>query len=360
MSQTKKTNKKFIIIISVLVVVGGAFGAYQITDSFSHERTDDAQVESNMNPIIPRVSGYIEKVYVTDNQEVKKGDTLFVIDNRDYKVQLEQAKASLAAAESQLEVAKASIGSYQANYATTQANVTTAEGNIETAQVRLWRVQNDFERYKNLYENKSITKQQFEEAQAAKEQAEKQLEVLKSQQVASRSQKNAAANQTAISEKQVLVAEANVETAKARLDAAQLNMDYTIVTSPIDGQLSAVDIQPGQLVQPGQSLFYLVNTSDKWVVANFKETQLSDIKIGQLVEIDVDAFPDHKLEGKVTSFSPATGARFSLLPPDNATGNFVKTVQRLPVKIEFTENNDASDLENLRSGMNVEVDVHLK
>ena len=360
MEQKKKTNRKFIIIISVLVIIGLAYGSYKIIHSLSHEETDDAQITTNMSPIIPRVGGYIEKVYVTDNEKVEKGDTLFTIDNRDYLVKLQQAKASLAAAKSQLAVTEAGIGSSRANVQTSIAQVSTATGNIKTAKIKLWRATNDFERYRNLYENHSITAQQFEQAEAAKQQAEQELQILQQQKNATASQRNAAQSQTEVTEKQVSVAEANAESAKAALEAAQLNLGYTVVTAPIAGQLSEVDLQRGQFVQPGQSLFYLVDTNKKWVVANFKETQLTKMKIGQKVGIEVDAYPDLKFEGEISAFSPATGARFSLLPPDNATGNFVKTVQRLPVKINFTKENNSEDLQKLRSGMNVLVDVHLK
>ena len=360
MEQKKKTNKKFIIIIGVLATVGLIYGGYKYFHSLSHEETDDAQVEARMNPIIPRVGGYIEKVFVSDNQKIQKGDTLFTIDARDYAVKLEQAQANLAAAESQLKVAQASIGSYRANAQASRAQIGSASGSIEAAKTRLWRAENDFGRYKNLYENHSITTQQYEQALAAKQEAEQNLQVLQSQKQSSTSQSSAAASQLEISEKQVSVAEAQVASAQAALDAARLNMDYTAVTAPIDGQLSEVDLQEGQFVQPGQALFYLVNTEDKWVVANFKETQLQKMKMGQKVGIEVDAFPDTEFEGEITAFSPATGARFSLLPPDNATGNFVKTVQRLPVKIDFTGANDTEKIRQLRSGMNVEVDVHLK
>lgn len=359
MEQKKKTNKKFITIISVLLGIGIIYGGYKFIHSLSHEETDDAQVEANMNAIIPHVGGYVEKVYVEDNQKVEKGDTLFVIDNRDYLVQLEQAKAKLAAAQSQIGVAEASIGSYQANAAASNAQLNSASGSIEAAKIKLWRAENDFKRYENLYKNHSITAQQYEQALAAKQEAEKQLEILKNQQEASASQRKAAVSQTEISEKQVSVAEANFKSAQAAVDAAKLNLDYTVVTAPIAGQLSNVDLQEGQFVQPGQALFYLVNTDQKWVVANFKETQLGKMNLGQKVGIEVDAYPDMEFEGVVSAFSPATGARFSLLPPDNATGNFVKTVQRLPVKIDFTNENDAQKLQKLRSGMNVVVDVHL-
>jgi len=360
MEAKKKTNKKFIIIISALISIGIIYGGYKIIHSLSHEETDDAQIQANMNPIIPHVAGFIEKVYVSDNQKVKKGDTLFVIDNRDYIVKLEQAEANLIAAKSGLSVSEVSIGAYKANTATAAAHVNSANSNIETAKTRLWRATNDFERYENLYKNHSITTQQYEQALAAKQEAEQQLKILVSQQKATLSQHNSASQQTYISEKQVSVAQANVKSAEAQVDAAKLNVSYTIVTAPIDGQLSNVNLQTGQFVQAGQSLFYLVNTKEKWVVANFKETQLEKMTIGQKVTVKADAYPGEKFEAKVIAFSPATGARFSLLPPDNATGNFVKTIQRLPVKIDFTENNDLNKLQKLRSGMNVIVDVHLK
>jgi membrane fusion protein (multidrug efflux system) len=144
------------------------------------------------------------------------------------------------------------------------------------------------------------------------------------------------------------------------LDAAKLNLDYTVVTAAIDGQVSKIAVQPGQFVQPGQSLFYIINNTEAWVIANFKETQLNKMVIGQKVTIKVDAYPDTDFNGTITSFSPATGARFSILPPDNATGNFVKTIQRLPVKIAIDTDNDAEKVKLLRPGMNVDVDVHLK
>lgn len=359
-STKKKTNKKFIIILAALVIVGGGYGTYKYIHSLAHETTDDAQIEKNMNPIIPRVTGYITKVYVKDNDYVKKGDTLFVIDNKDYTVRVEDANAALIAAQGNYEAAKADIGSASANISVSEANVQSSQGNIEAAKVRLWRATNDFQRFENLYKNHSITKQQYEQAQATKQEAEAQLKVLKQAESASRSQRIASVSRSAVSGKQTEVASANIKRAQAALDAANLNLSYTVVTAAVDGQVSTIDVQPGQLVQPGQALFYIINNQDAWVVANFKETQLTKMKEGQKVTIVSDAYPDEEFEGVVTSFSPATGARFSLLPPDNATGNFVKTIQRLPVKISLSENNDKEKVKLLRPGMNVEVDVHLK
>lgn len=358
--EKKPSNKKFIIVLGTLVILGSAYGIFKYIHAQAHEETDDAQIEKNMNPIIPRVSGYVAKVYVKDNDFVKKGDTLFVIDNKDYAVRVEEAKAALASAESAFEVSKADVSASAANISISDATIQSNVGNIDAAKIRLGRAKNDFERYENLYKNHSITKQQYEQALAAKQEAEKQVEVLQQQRNASAHQREAVVSKTNVANKQTSVAAANIKKAQASLEAAELNLGYTVITAAVDGQVSSIDIQPGQMVQPGQALFYIINNQETWVVANFKETQLNKMREGQKVIIVVDAYPDVKFEGEVNSFSPATGARFSILPPDNATGNFVKTIQRLPVKIKLTPNNDLEKVKLLRPGMNVEVDVHVK
>lgn len=355
-----QTNKKFTLIFAILILLGATYGIYKYMHSLAHESTDDAQIEKNMNPIIPRVAGYVAKVYVKDNDFVKKGDTLFTIDDRDYLVKIEEAKAALISSEGSFEASKADIGTAQANVSVSDANIQSASGSIETAKIRLNRASNDFERYANLYKNRSITKQQFEQAEAAKLEAQSQLRILQEQQKASSFQKNVAAARTNVSSKQAEVASANIKRAQAVLDAAKLNLEYTVVTAAIDGQVSKISIQPGQFLQPGQSLFYIINNSEAWVIANFKETQLNKMIVGQKVTIKVDAYPDTEFNGTIASFSPATGSRFSILPPDNATGNFVKTIQRLPVKIALDTENDAEKIKLLRPGMNVDVDVHIK
>lgn len=358
--EKKPTNKKFILIFAVLIIAGGTYGIYKYVHSLAHEGTDDAQIEKNMNPIIPRVSGYITKIYVKDNDFVKQGDTLFTIDNKDYMVKLEDANAALVAAEGSYEVSKADVGSATANIAVSASNVLSAGGNIETARIRLGRATADFERYDNLYKNHSITKQQYEQALATKQEAESQLRILQQQQKASAYQKSVVVAKSNVTSKQTQVAAANINRAKAALESAKLNVNYTVVTAAVDGQVSKIAVQPGQFIQSGQSLFYLINNKEAWVIANFKETQLNKMAVGQKVSIKVDAYPDTEFEGTVASFSPATGSRFSLLPPDNATGNFVKTIQRLPVKISLDVNNDSEKIKLLRPGMNADVDVHLK
>ncbi|MEZ7498757.1 HlyD family secretion protein [Flavobacterium sp. Arc3] len=358
--EKKKTNTKFIIIITSLVLIGVIYGSYKYIHSLSHETTDDAQIEKNMNPIIPRVSGYVSKVFIKDNDFVKKGDTLFTIDKKDYQLKIDEATASLAAAEGNFEVSKADSGSILASVSVSDANVKSAAGNIETAKIRLGRATSDFARYENLYKSHTITKQQYEQALATKQEAESQVRILQQQEKASSFQTSVIKAKGNVSNKQTDVAAANIKRAQAMLETAQLNLTYTVITAAIDGQVSKIDIQPGQLVQPGQSLFYIINNNEAWVVANFKETQLNKMVTGQKVTIKVDAYPDYDFKGTLTSFSPATGSRFSILPPDNATGNFVKTIQRLPVKISIDTDNDIEKIKLLRPGMNVDVDVHIK
>lgn len=356
----KKTNTKFIITITTLVLLGVTYGTYKYVHSLSHEGTDDAQIEKNMNPIIPRVSGYVSKVFIKDNDFVKKGDTLFTIDKKDYQLKIDEATANLAVAEGNLEITKANIGSILASISVSEANVKSAGGNIQTAKIILDRISNDYNRYNNLYKSHTITKQQYEKSLSAKLEAENQVRILQQQEKATTFQKSVVVAESKATDKQTDVAAANIKRAKALLGSAILNLSYTAVTAAIDGQVSKIDIQPGQLVQPGQSLFYIINNNEAWVVANFKETQLNKMVAGQKVTLKVDAYPDYKFNGTVTSFSPATGARFSILPPDNATGNFVKTIQRLPVKISIDGDNDIEKIKLLRPGMNVDVDVHIK
>ncbi|MDR2272905.1 HlyD family secretion protein [Sphingobacterium multivorum] len=358
--EKKGTNKKFTIILAALVIFGGAYGGYKYMHGQAHETTDDAQVEKNMSPIIPRVGGFISKVYVKDNDLVKKGDTLFTIESQDYQVRVDEALAALAAAQSSFDVSKADVSASSANVAISDATIQSNLGSIDAARIRAKQANNDYIRYQNLYNNQSITKQQYEQALTAKLEADKQVEILQQQRNASASQRNAIVSKTTVAAKQTSVAEANIKRANAQLEAAKLNLSYTAVLASVDGQVSNIKVQPGQMVNPGQSLFYIVDNIETWVVANFKETQLEKMKPGQKVGIKVDAYPNIEFEGEVNSFSPATGSRFSLLPPDNATGNFVKTVQRLPVKIKLTKDNKAENVALLRPGMNADVDVHVQ
>lgn len=356
--EPKKKNKTFLIVLGLLVAVGAWFGITKYVHGQHHEETDDAHVEANISPVIPRVSGYIAEVRVRDNQRVKKGDTLIVLDNRDLKIKLDQAEAALQTAQSNLNVAKASTSAASANIATSRASVSTIDAQIETARVNVWRATQDYDRYANLIKDHSVTQQQYEQALAAKQTAERQLQVLQEQKAQAAQQTQAVASQSNATSSQIGVAGSIIKQRQVDVEDAKLNLSYAVITAPSDGLVSKINIQPGQFVQAGQSLFSIVLNDDIWVVGNFKETQFDKMRVGQKVIVQIDAFPGHDFEAKLTSFSPATGSSFALLPPDNASGNFVKVVQRLPVKIEFTNPNDPA-LKQLRAGMNAVVDVHL-
>jgi membrane fusion protein (multidrug efflux system) len=354
----KKRNPVFLIVLIVLVLSGAWFGITKYKHAQHHEETDDAQISADISIVIPRIGGYISEVKVQDNQWVKKGDTLLVLDDRDFKIKVEQAETALETAKSNLGAAEATTKASRANIATSQASINTIDAQIEAAKVNLWRAEEDFKRYENLVKDHSITQQQYEQALAAKKNAEQQVAILQGQKNQASQQTNAVAEQSNATAGQIGIASSTIHQREADVDAAKLNLSYTVVTAQEDGLVSKVNVQPGQFVQAGQGLFSIVHSNNVWVVANFKETQLNKMTVGQKVIIKADAFGKHSFNATVASFSPATGSTFALLPPDNASGNFVKTVQRLPVRIEFTDKND-SLIKKLRPGMSVSVDVHL-
>jgi len=356
--EPKKRSKVFLIILILMVIAGAWFGISKYTYAEHHEDTDDAQIEADIIPIIPRVSGYVKEIRVKDNQQVHKGDTLIIIDDRDLKINLMQAEAALSTAESNVSASRANTNAARSGINTSKEGVATIDAQIAAAQVTLTRATQDYNRYANLIKDHSITEQQFEQAQASKDLAEKQLLILQQQKKQASSQTGVVSSQSNATAQTIPVAESMVKQREVEVDDAKLKLSYTVITAPESGRVSRVNIQEGQLLQQGQSTFDIVRSSNIWVVANFKETQIRKMVTGQKVAVSADAFPKHEFEAEVASFSPATGAKFSLLPPDNASGNFVKVVQRLPVKITFTNPSD-SLLKRLMPGMNVDVDVHL-
>ncbi len=355
----KKRNPVFIIILALLVIGGGWYGISQYLHGQKHEETDDAQVSADIVPVIPRVAGYVAEVRVKDNQQVKKGDTLVILDNRDHLVKLHQAEAALQAAASNLKSAQATTAAARQGVQSTAAAVQTIDAQIDAAKVTLWRTSSDYERFANLIKDHSVTQQQYEQALAAKQAAEKQVAILEQQKHQASSQTTTVAAQSTATSTQIQLAEATIKQRQVDVEAAELTLSYTVLVAQEDGLVSKVNVKPGQFVQAGQSLFSLVHSNALWVTANFKETQLNKMTTGQKVTVHADVFPGHDFEARVASFSPATGSTFALLPPDNASGNFVKVVQRLPVRIEFSNAAD-SLVDKLRPGMNVVVDVHLQ
>ena len=353
-----KKSKIFPIILILLVSVGLYFGLTKYFHGKKHEETDDAQVEANISPVISKIPGYVEKVFVKDNETVKKGDTLLILDDRDLKIDLQQAEAALSTARSSLAAAKASTNAASQNINNTKANIAVADAQVDQAKVEVWRTTEDLKRYANLIADHSITQQQYEQALAAKQSAERKLQVLVSQRAQASSQTSIVNSQTTATGQQVAVASSIIRQREVDVENAKLNLSYTVITAHESGLVSKVPVQEGQYLQAGQQLFSIVLNDDKWVVANFKETQYNKMAEGQKVTVHADAFPNHDFDAVVSSFAPATGSRFALLPPDNASGNFVKVVQRLPVKIAFTNPSD-SLIKRLRPGMNVFVDVHV-
>jgi membrane fusion protein (multidrug efflux system) len=350
MEQTAKKKKspakKIVPIILIIVLVGGAiFGIREYIYYRHYDTTDDAQVDGDISPVVARVGGYVKEIRFTDNQYVNAGDTLVILDDRDYRIKLEQAEAALTSARAQVDVSQSHVGSMQ-------ANVPPAQANVAALQAKLWKVNQDYNRYKNLLEGQAITQAQFDAVKAEKEAAEAQL-------AAAETQVAAIGKQVGATREQVAATKSDIASQEAAVDFAKLQLSYTIITAPVSGIVSKRNIQIGQLVQPGQNMFAVVNSNSIYVTANFKETQLAEMKPGQPVEIDVDAYPKQKFKGEVESFSGATGAKFSLLPPDNATGNFVKVVQRMPVRIKF-DSLSSEWQKKLRPGLSVFVKVKVK
>lgn len=345
--QKSSKGKKIIFpVILGLVLVGAlAFTAKEYFYGQSHEETDNAQIDADISPVVARVSGYVKEIRFNDNQFVKAGDTLVILDDRDYQIKLQQAEAALA-------VAKQSVNVSQYAVAEARTGIATAQANVETAKVRVWKATEDFNRYQNLYEDHAITKAQFDAAKAEKDAAEASLR-------AAETQVPAIQEKVSTNRQQVHATASNIGLRQADIDYAKLQITYTVITAPVDGIVSKKIIQPGQLVQAGQSLFSIVNEQGLYLTANFKETQMENLRIGEEVHIIVDAFPDHDLKGTVESFSGATGAKFSLLPPDNATGNFVKVVQRVPVRIKL-DKSDTVFFNRLRPGLSAKVVVNTK
>jgi membrane fusion protein (multidrug efflux system) len=341
--EPKKKKKLLPIILLSIVAIGAFFGIKAYIFSMHHVETDDAQLEANISPVLPRVSGYVNEIRFEENQRVKKGDLLISLDDRDLKIKVDQAKAAIESAQATVAVAKA-------NHNSAQASSEAVKANKEAALIRIRKATQDYARYEKLLAEKSITQQAFDAAQAEKETAEAQLAQLKKQEEASDMQ-------AAGMSEQVKAAEAAVKQRQTELDFAILQLSYASILAPQGGTVSKKNVQPGQFVQAGQPLFTVVNDSDIWVVANFKETQVGAMKVGTAVDVTIDAFKDKPLKAYISSFSPATGARFSLLPPDNATGNFVKVVQRVPVKIKLKA--DPEMIKLLRPGLSVSVTVNV-
>ena len=337
----KKKNKILPVILSLIIFTALFYGVSKYIYSMHHEDTDDAQVDGDISPVIARVGGYVTDIRFEDNQQVKKGDTLIKLDDRDMQIKVLQADAAVKSAEAGIAVA-------QATQQVSSNSVTVAQSNIDAAKIRVWKSTQDFNRYSNLLKVNSITQQQFDAAKAEKESADAAL-------ITAQGQLQVVKQQAGTSQEQIKVANAQLAQRIADLDFAKLQLSYYSITAPANGFASKKSIQLGQLINIGSPMCAIVSSDGTFVIANFKETQLEKMKEGQAVEVTADAFPNDPVKATVYRFSSATGAKFSLLPPDNATGNFVKVVQRIPVKIKLDTTN--ATVKNLRPGMSVKVAI---
>ncbi|HXP40459.1 MAG TPA: HlyD family secretion protein [Candidatus Acidoferrales bacterium] len=389
-SRTASPGFRIAIIIGVVILLVVGFFVYRYVTSY--ESTDDAEVDGHINSISARISGHVIKLNVQDNQYVQAGTVLVEIDPADYQVAYERAKADFddaqaAAAAAGVNVPITSVNTTsqvsatEADVASSRAGIAAARQQYEAAKAQLAqavandvKAQNDLGRYRQLVDKQEISQQQYDQAVAASRASAAAVD-------AARATADAAQQQVTQAQGKLVQAEANLSNArtaprqmevtrsraasalaeaqfkKAELDQAQLNLQYTKVTAPVAGVVSDRTVEVGQNVAPGQELMKVIPLNDVWITANFKETQLREMKVGQPVTVEVDA-SGRKYKGKVDSLAGASGARFSLLPPENATGNYVKVVQRIPVKIVLDpgENNDQS----LRPGMSVEPKVWIR
>ena len=329
-----------ILLIGLPLVTGIG---YWLLERRHYETTDDAYLQSNIVLISPRVQGYVTQIAINDNQAVKQNDLLLTIDDRDYQVKVLQAKASVNEETAHIERLRAMKTSQH-------AHIETAGANIVAVQARREQIQKDLQRFNNLIDRGSAAKQLLDKAQSESKQAAAELR-------GSQASANAEHSQLAALDIEITETEARLQNAQALLTLAKIDLEHTQVKAPIDGIIGNRGVQLGQLVRPGVALASLVQNSKIWVEANFKETQLQHMRLGQPVTIKVDAYPDLELTGKVDSFSPASGSEFSILPEENATGNFTKIVRRVPLKIVF---DSSENIRLLRPGLSAEAKVKVK
>ena len=332
------------LVVSLVGIAILAYGLWKLVGVFrdytATETCNDAQVEQYIAPVNLRASGYIAKVCFKEHQQVHKGDTLLILDDREYRIRLMEAEAAL-------KDAKASGNVINASEQTTQTSASVYSASIDEIEVRLAKLAKDIERYRNLVANKAATPIQLEQLEVEYEATQKKLEATKKQQEAAYKGVNE------VSTRRGSVAAA-IQRAEAAVEMAKLNLSYCVVVAPCDGKLGRRTIEEGQMVNSGTTITYIIPNNQKWVIANYKETQVENLHVGQKVRMTVDALGNKVFEGTVTAISGATGSKYSLVPTDNSAGNFVKIQQRVPVRIDFS-NLSAEDNNRLAAGMMVVV-----
>ncbi|HEY9747889.1 MAG TPA: HlyD family secretion protein [Allocoleopsis sp.] len=404
----KRPLRLIVAVLGVGAIAASGFGYRWWQYAATHETTENATVTGNLHPISARIPGTVIDVEVQDNQPVRRGQLLVELDPQDYQVKVQQAQAALESARRQANVAQANISvtaqnaqaqntqatgdisgavaaisTAKAAVTEAQSGVPAAQANLAQAEAKLQEAEANFNRYNSLYQEGAIARQQLDTARAAYDVAiaqrnaaaqgiqQAQAKVAQAQEgVASAQarlaaakgglqQAGAAEQQTTVKQTEYLAAQTAIAQAEAKLKEAQLQLSYTNIVAPTAGRIGRKNVEVGQQVQPGTPLLAIVD-DQYWVVANFKETQLEEMQPGQPVEVKLDAFPHHTFRGTIDSLSPASGAQFALLPPDNATGNFTKVVQRIPVKVSFDPRSIQGYESRIVPGMSAEVTVELQ
>jgi membrane fusion protein, multidrug efflux system len=333
-------RSKLRLIGAAALFFGVTIGLVFFAHFQSYESTDDAFIDVHSVNVSSKVAGRVARVLVTDNQEVKKGDVLVELDPRDFDAQVNEQKAALNSAVAQLDAARAGLQQGLAHVLTLQATVESDQATAEAAGAQADLSANDLKRSEDLYNQKVVSSQDLDNARASAKARQETLNSDLKKVVSDQAQVNEAKAQVGAITALVQSQQAKIDQSTASLDTATLNQSYSKVYAPKDGRVTRKSVASGDYVQAGQSMFALV-PDDVWVTANFKENQIGLMRPGQPVEIDVDALPGHKFEGRVDSIQAGSGAAFSLLPPENATGNYVKVVQRVPVKLVFNKQPDA-------------------
>lgn len=336
----KRGLRIFNWVIVAFIALGILWVIMQFTSVIDSSYTDNAQVKRHIVPVNSRVRGYIKEIRFSEYQHVNKGDTLIIIDDSEYLLQLAQTEANYINA-------LAGKDAMETMISTTSNDVSVSDAGIEEVRVRLENAKTNLKRYENLLEQEAVTQDMYDNVKTDYDAISAKYDML------TRKKRSTILNveeQT----KRLPQSDANIKQAKATLDMAALNLTYTVIVAPCSGIVGKKDLQVGQLIQPGQSVVTIVDETTVWIIANYKERQTRSIDLGDDVEITVDAVEGIVFKGKVAAVSNATGSASSLIPTDNATGNFVKIEQRIPIRIEFTDVNDKTDLDRLKAGMSAE------
>lgn len=332
------------VILLGLLTYGAYYGYNAYQNAQTYQTTDNAQIETYLVPVLPRIAGYVKSVGMKDYESVKKGQLLVEIDDAEQQLSLVEMQATYQQMLTDVENARANIRN-------TDLSLKAGEATLKTTALRREKAKKDADRDGKLYADNAVTRKQTDDSQS-------NYEVLSSQYEASAEDLTANRSRLDILRSILRKAEAQLAVQQAKIDQQKLRLTYSKVFASTSGKIGKKNVEPGQYIQPGQNLATIVQDSLYWVIANFKETQLGKLKLGQEAEIKIDAYPNLAIKGKVSSFSDATGAKFALLPADNASGNFVKITQRVPVRIEIQNPEKYRDV--LRAGLSLEVAVKVK